>query len=138
MSEIVIALPGLPRGKGRPRFTVRGGHAVAYTDAKTASFEGALRQAGALAMAGRDPIDGPVLLRMTAVFPIPGSWSKTKRQQAASGVVRPTGRPDIDNIIKVVDGLNGIVWRDDAQITEATVSKVYGEQPSLTITVRAA
>lgn len=138
MTEIVIALPGLPRGKGRPRFTVRGGHAVAYTDAKTASFEGALRQAGALAMMGRDPLDGPVSLTMTAVFPIPVSWPKTKRQKAAAGAVRPTGKPDCDNLLKSIDGLNGIVFRDDAQVAEARISKIYGEQPSLTITVRAA
>lgn len=135
-APIVITLPGLPRGKGRPRFTVRGRHAVAYTDAKTASFEGALRQTAAIAMAGRAPLSGALALVMSAVFPIPESWSKAKKRDAAAGLLRPTGKPDCDNILKQIDGLNGIIFRDDAQIVEATVTKQYGDQPRLTIEVR--
>jgi Holliday junction resolvase RusA-like endonuclease len=136
MDAIEIVLPGLPRGKGRPRFAVRGKHAVAYTDDKTASFEGALRMAGGIAMGGRQPLDGAVSLIMTAVFPIPASWSKTKRADANVGNIRPTGKPDVDNLLKCVDGLNGVVWRDDAQIVRATVIKRYGSSPETVISVQ--
>ena len=136
MDAIEITLPGLPRGKGRPRFSTRGKFARAYTDEKTASYEGALRMAGALVMAGRDPLTVPLALDMVAVFPIPASWSKRKQADAVAGVVRPTGKPDVDNLLKCVDGLNGIVWNDDAQIVRATVTKLYGTAPELAIVVR--
>lgn len=133
---VEISLPGLPRGKGRPRFSARGGFARAYTDEKTASFEGALRMAGSLAMRGREPFVCAIALDMVAVFPIPASWSKTKREQAAYGAIHPTGKPDVDNLLKCMDGLNEIVWKDDAQIVRATVTKRYGSIPELVIVVR--
>ena len=134
-SKIEIVLPGLPRGKARPRFTVRGKHAVAYTDKQTESFEGALRMAGNLAMAGRAPLEGALSLSMTAVFPVPASWSKKKRADALANEIRPIGKPDCDNILKTIDALNGIVWRDDSQVVKAGISKVYGVSPEIAITV---
>ena len=135
--SVVISLPGVPRGKGRPRFSVRGGHARAFTDAQTESYEGALRLAASQAMAGEPPLEGALALIMTAVFPVPASWSKKKRASALLGDLRPTGKPDCDNMLKTVDALNQIVWRDDAQIVSALVMKEYGEQPGVTITVNA-
>ena len=136
MIPIEITLPGLPRGKGRPRFSARGGFARAYTDAKTASYEGALRLAGAAVMAGRSPLTCALALEMVAVFPIPASWSRRKKAEAEQGIIRPTGKPDCDNLLKCIDGLNEIVWKDDAQIVRATITKVYGSNPELWISVR--
>lgn len=37
-------------------------------------------------------------------------------------------KPDIDNITKIVlDGLNGIAYKDDNQITKIEVKKIYSE-----------
>ena len=35
----MITVYGKPQGKGRPRYTVRGGHAVAYTPEGTRKYE---------------------------------------------------------------------------------------------------
>ena len=136
MDAIEITLPGLPRGKGRPRFAKRGKFVKVYTDEQTQSYEGALRLAGSIAMAGREPLVCALSLEMVAVFPIPASWSKRKQADAVAGAIRPTGRPDCDNIMKVCDGLNAIVWKDDAQIVRATITKRYGTTPELSIVVR--
>lgn len=133
--SVCIVLPGLPRGKGRPRFSSRGGFARAYTDQQTESYEGALRLAASQAMSGEAPLDGPLVLAMVAVFPVPMSWSKKKRTEALAGGLRPTGKPDCDNLLKTIDSCNGIVWHDDAQIVTAMVCKKYGEQPSMEIQV---
>ena len=38
----------------------------------------------------------------------------------------PTKTPDIDNLLKtVLDGLNGVAFRDDAQVCEVVASKRY-------------
>lgn len=136
---VTIELRGPPQGKGRGRVgRGAGGRPVVFTPAATRSYEGMLRLAAAEAMRGRLPIDGPILLEMVATFPVPASWSVRKRQQALDGILSPTTKPDADNLLKVVDALNEIVWRDDKQIVVAMVTKRYGAEPGLSIKAQAA
>lgn len=139
-AAIVIAVPGPVRGKGRHRSRIvktrDGSQFIAnYADAATRSYEGMLRAAAVDAMAGRPLLDGPVLVKIVAVFAVPASWSKRKRADALAGVIRPTVKPDLDNTLKLCDALNGIVWRDDAQVVTATGRKIYGDRPGLSIEV---
>ena len=131
-APVTIILAGEPRGKGRPRF----GNGRSYTDAKTQHYEAALRIAAMDAMGARRPIEGPVVVNIEARVPVPASWSQKRRQSALSGEVRPTTKPDIDNIVKTWDALNHVVFNDDRQIVEAAVRKVYHEKPALIITVK--
>ena len=87
-------------------------------------------------MRGKQPLQGPLAVNVTALMPVPASWSNKKRDAALAGTIRPTGRPDCDNIFKVVDALNKIVWLDDAQIVEARAVKFYSESPALRIEVQ--
>lgn len=136
MMPITITIAGPPRGKGRPRATVMGGKVRAYTDARTRNYEGMVRQAGAEAMAGRVPLDGPLVARMVAYFAVPESWPAKRKRAALAGELRPIGGAfDCDNLLKVLDGLNGIVFVDDNQVVEANVSKHYRERPRLEIEV---
>lgn len=130
---VTIVVQGQPIGKARPRFTRRGD---VYTPAATAVYEQQLAWAAKEEMRGAEPIQGPVRMYFRAIFAIPQSWSTAKRQQALLGIIRPTGKPDADNIQKVIaDALNGIAYRDDSQITEMAGSKRYGEQPMVVVTV---
>ena len=133
---IRISVPGAPVGKGRPRFVRVTGRT--YTPAKTANYEAILAAAGGMVrMAiGEPPYDGPLQVRITAFMPVPASWSRKKQAAALEGAIRP-GKPDLDNIMKMMDALNGIVWRDDAQIAEARLSKLYASEPRLEIEVEA-
>lgn len=135
MSEpVTIVVRGAPVGKGRPRFT-RKGHA--YTPDKTRGYEREVALMAKIEMGSRKPITGPVAMSFRAVFPIPVSWSKKKQTDALLGVIRPTGKPDADNLIKAVaDSLNGIVYADDSQITEITGSKRYGAQAFVAVTIK--
>lgn len=131
---VTIVVRGNPVGKGRPRFT-RNGHA--YTPEKTRGYEQEVAWIARNEMGPRQPIEGPVAMSFRAVFAIPQSWSKRKQQEALLGVIRPTGKPDADNLIKAVaDSMNGIVYRDDSQITEITGSKRYGAQPCVVVTIK--
>lgn len=131
---ITITLLGEPRGKGRPRFSRRSGHA--YTPAETRSYEGALRYAAQEAMKGRVPLEGPLDVAVYARFSVPQSWSKRMRAQALCGVIRPAKRPDWENIAKMLDAFNEVVWRDDAQIVDGTIRKEYSERPALVVVVK--
>jgi Holliday junction resolvase RusA-like endonuclease len=141
--DVVVELPGPPRGKGRPRSRIAtskaGSQFVAvYTDKETRSYEAMLRYAGEQAMRAAGltaPLDCALRVRVTAVFSIPASWSMKKRDQARAGYIRPTGRPDCDNCLKQIDGINGVVWRDDSQIIEAVVRKYFGDNPCYMVEV---
>jgi Holliday junction resolvase RusA-like endonuclease len=53
--------------------------------------------------------------------------------------VLKTSRPDVENSVKgCMDALQGIVYRDDAQIVHLIARKCYGERPLLEITVTGA
>ena len=129
MTEVTFFVPGQVRGKGRPRFSRQTGRA--YTPATTAAYESTVAYAGHAAMQGKSLIEGPVGVKMTAVFGIPASWPAKRKREA----LHHTSKPDADNIAKCCDALNGIVWKDDAQVARISVSKVYGETPGLHVFV---
>ena len=131
---LTITIPGGTRGKGRPRF----GNGRTFTDQKTENAEAWIK-ACAIDQVGQPCLIGALSLRMVIDVEIPASWSKKKRAAALAGQVRPTGRPDIDNCVKLYcDALNKIVWCDDAQLTDLHVSRRYAEIPQTVLTVRAA
>lgn len=137
---ITIDLPGEPRGKGRVRFRIitpkgKSPFASFYLDAETAGYEKALAQLARILMRSRPPLEGPLRVLATATFTPPASWSGAKKTRALAGVIRPTGKPDFDNIAKMLDALNKIVWVDDAQVVDGRALKVYGAQASLKIEV---
>jgi Holliday junction resolvase RusA-like endonuclease len=131
--RVIIVLPGPPKGKGRPRFSRKLG--IAYTPTETRNYEGMLRDCAVNAMDGRPPIKGPVCLTVVSYFPIAPSWSKKKQTKAANGLIFPTVRPDVDNIVKMTDALNGIVWDDDRQVISCEVFKRFSRSPRLHIDV---
>lgn len=128
---ITFTVPGMPVGKGRPRASTRGGKVRMFTPAKTVSYEAELKHFATLALAGRDILLGPLRVTVTATFPKADSWTKKK----AAAAVWHTSRPDADNLVKCLDGLNGVIWKDDAQIAEATVRKVYSDNGTASLTV---
>ena len=133
MSSVTIELNGPPKGKGRARFVRKTG--IAYTPEKTRNYEAVLRFAAVVAMRGKLPMEGPVAVLMTAYFPIPTSWGAKKRLAALERAILPTTKPDIDNIVKVLDALNGVVFNDDKQVVSCSVSKLYCSRPRLRIIV---
>jgi Holliday junction resolvase RusA-like endonuclease len=54
---------------------------------------------------------------------------------ARQGKIRPTGKPDLDNIAKILDGLNMVVWVDDSRIVDLSLSKYYDDRPGITVHV---
>lgn len=136
LAPVVFVVPGEPVGKGRPRVGRVGGHARLFTPQKTASYEGLIAHAGHQAMAGRQLLEGPVLVELHIALSIPQSMSKKRKAQAIAGELFPTKKPDMDNVIKAIyDGLNGVVWKDDVQVVDAFVRKRYGETPGVKVRV---
>lgn len=134
--QVSFSVPGIPHGKGRPRAVVVNGHARVFTPKATRVEEGAVRLIAKSAMRGQPPIDGPVEVEIIAYMPIPRSWSGAAQRRAMVGLIQPTGRPDLDNLFKTYgDGMNAIVYRDDAQVVAISVRKVYSLEPRTEIRV---
>lgn len=115
---------GHPRGQGRPRFNRMGG---AYKSSEDRAYEQALQMAYWAEHAGKRPMEGPLVLRVKAIFPVPKSRPKQEQEWMRKGKIKPTCRPDIDNIIKaVLDALNGVAFPDDKAVTWLIGEKVYG------------
>lgn len=135
-SLIVVTVPGVPVAKGRPKITTRGKFARAYTPAKTRRYEDLIKIAAADVMQDRAPLEGPLLLSITAYVAMPKSLSKRARSESMDGILKPVTRPDADNYAKAaLDGCNGILFRDDSQVTDLIVRKRYSERPRLVITM---
>ena len=50
--------------------------------------------------------------------------------------VRPTKKPDIDNIIKaVLDALNGIAYKDDTQVVQVMAQKKYADKAFVEVAI---
>ena len=133
-----ITIPLEPTGQMRPRASVRGGHAFVHKDKKQASRESAIMAHVAQNMpVGR--FEGPLLLGVRAYLPLPKSKPKAWLAQARAGLVRPTVKPDLDNLIKQVkDCLTQMgVWEDDKNVVEYLpgTGKYYSTEPRWEIEV---
>ncbi|MDN4982242.1 RusA family crossover junction endodeoxyribonuclease [Bradyrhizobium sp. WYCCWR 13022] len=134
---VTITVQGPPQGKGRARAFIRGGRVGHYTPQKTRTYESLIFGAAVDAMGDRPPFEQAVEFTLRAIYPVPASWSQRKQQQAITGEIKPTKKPDLDNVLKAWnDGLNGVVYRDDSQVVLFAVEKRYGPQPLVVVTVR--
>jgi Holliday junction resolvase RusA-like endonuclease len=133
IDRVSFTVPGEPKGKGRPRFSSKTGHA--YTPARTRAYEAEVAKVAKIAMQGHKPFHGACTLLVIAYMPIPKSWPKAKREAAREGCLLHTGTPDYDNIGKVMDALNKIVWNDDAQVIDGRILKAYSDEPRLKVSV---
>lgn len=127
--NLTIIIPGVPVGKGRPKFARRGAFVQTYTPEKTASYENLVKVCAAESMKKwhiEKPFEGAVYVELHALMPVPKSWSKRKTAEAHEGSIRPLTKPDADNVLKcIADACNEIVWKDDSQIVDARVVKRF-------------
>ena len=122
-----FCIPGEPVGKGRPRFNSQSGRT--YTPSKTANYEMWVRECCREGFDGFFPPGTPLKVDIFAFFPVPASDSRVKRKKKLSGEIKPTKKPDFDNLGKIIcDAINHIAYGDDCQITDARVVKRYGSR----------
>ena len=124
MEEVHFIIPGRPVGKGRPRFT-RNGHC--WTPDKTVSYERDIKLSYWSTYGHRKyEADKALAVEIILYYPRPKNMAKYKRLMAQKGVLRPTVKPDVDNVIKaILDALNGVAFDDDRQIVQIECEKWY-------------
>ncbi len=144
-----IVIPGNPIAKARPKFAVRGKHAMAYDPqaelVKSSKKDLLFRcdeyfilndhQIPHFKASFRDP------KHVSLCFYIPIAESDAKHEKNAklwgpefSGEWH--SKKDLDNFVKwTCDIANGILWHDDSQIVELHAYQLYSEKPCTIITV---
>ncbi len=134
MTSFAFTVDGRPQGKGRPRTSRFGGRP--FTPAATVKAERAIATEAMIARGSRKLMTGTVRLSIEAVFRIPKGWSAKLKAAAVIGAIEYTGKPDLDNIVKLVsDALNGVVYLDDAQVQAGTLVRRYGSPERVEVIV---
>lgn len=138
MKQIKFSIPGNPFGKQRPRVAHNGNFSKAYTPKETVNYENLVKLMYQQAAKGWIFPDGSMLdVRIIAYYDIPKSTSKKKRRLMLEHKIRPTKKPDFDNIGKIIcDSLNLVAYRDDSAVVDAQVRKFYSENPRVDVTIR--
>lgn len=129
MSASTFFVAGIPQPQGSKTGYVVGGRAV-LADQNRARLKPWRAQVTETAAErwGRERLEGAVRLTVTFVLPRPKS---VKRKH-------PHVKPDGDKLLRALcDGISDakVVWRDDAQVVQYIVEKVYGDQPGAHVSV---
>lgn len=133
--EVKFTVYGEPKGKGRPRFSTKTGHAMTPKD--TVNYETLvhmeyMNQCGN----AKFPDDAMLDMRIKAYYSIPKSKSKKMKALMLEGIIRPTKKPDMDNVVKIIaDSLNNIAYRDDTQIVDCQCRKFYSDTPRVEVRI---
>ena len=134
--QIYFNVDGQPQGKARPRFKKVNNFVSVYTPAKTKTYEKEIKEAAIIAMGPLKPLETAVAVHLHMYASVPASYSKKRTKACLDGSERPTKKPDADNTAKAfLDAMNGVVYKDDAQIVYLTASKNYGVIPCVHVSV---
>lgn len=133
--EVKFTVDGEPKGKQRPRVSVKNGFAKAYTPKQTVIYENLVRYTYSSEVG--EKLNGEIEATIIGYFPIPKSTSKKERERMLTGKVLHTKKIDCDNLAKIIlDSLNEVAYDDDKQVCRLMVEKRYSEQPRVEIILR--
>lgn len=130
---IQFTIPGEPKAKARHRTTKKG---ISYTPKETIEYENWVKQCYYIKY-GQTMLEGQIKAIIKAYFEIPKSYSKKKKRRAIEErTLRPTKKPDTDNIAKaILDSLNGMAYKDDSAVVTLEVYKYFDEKPRVEVTL---
>jgi len=127
-----FTVPGNPTGKGRPRVTKNG----TYTPQKTKDYQKKVATIAVIESDNYFTSDEPLVATILCYYPIPKSMPKYKRKMIEEGTLYPIVKPDIDNVAKaILDALNGVIYKDDNQIVELHIKKLYSDNPRVVVKI---
>ena len=127
-----FTVPGEPKSKLRHRTTKQG---FTYNPKQNIEYENWVKQCYCVKHKQK-MLTGQIRAEIKAYFKIPKSTSKKRKKLMIEEKIRPTKKPDTDNIAKIVlDSLNKIAFDDDKQVIDLRVLKFYSENPRVEVTL---
>ncbi len=129
---IQFTIPGEPKSKLRHRTTKKG---FTYNPKQNLEYENWVKQCYWVKHR-QAMLKGEIKATIKAYFTIPKSTSKKRKKLMVEEKIRPTKKPDTDNLAKIVlDSLNTIAFDDDKQVVDLRVLKFYSEEPRVEVTL---
>lgn len=130
---MTLSFPGNPIPQARPRFDKRG--RVYDSQKKEKNFVRILIKKQMADKRILKPHEQKIFVYSTFYCPVPNSWAE-KRRESVYGKYKTT-RPDLDNYQKFyMDCMNGLVYKDDAQVVQMFSKKIYSDKPRVEIKIR--
>ncbi len=127
---IKFTIPGEPKSKLRHRTTKQG---FTYNPKQNIEYENWVKQCYWVKHKQK-MLTGQIRAEIKAYFKIPKSTSKKRRKLMIDEKIRPTKKPDTDNLAKIVlDSLNDLAYKDDKQVVDLRVLKYYSEEPRVEV-----
>lgn len=128
--QVKFIIPGPAVAKQRPRL---GRNGSVYTPNKTKNYERLCKLSyGNNYHFKEEFIEINILFK----FEVPKSYTKKRRSEALSGLLRPT-KADIDNFIKsCLDGLNKVAFEDDRKVVKIVAEKIYADVSETIIEIK--
>lgn len=126
---VAFAVRGIPVPQGSAKPFIAGGRArLATKSAPLMAWRTAIATAAGRRMGDEPMLAGPLVVE--AVFSLSRPVSLPRRVEV------PATRPDLDKLTRaLLDGMTGVVFRDDGQVTRLVVSKRYGPHPGVTVAI---
>lgn len=131
---------GTVQAKQSAKFRKIGNFIQSYQPSKVINYANWVKQCFVQEFPTHDPqiYEGKMLaIKTIAFFEIPKSKSNKYKELAREGKIRPTKKPDTDNIAKnIKDALNKIAFPDDSQIVTEIIEKWYSDTPRVEIYIK--
>lgn len=133
---IQFTIPGAVQAQERPRFSRVGKGVRTIDPPKSRSYKEVVKLV-AWQHKPQEPILEPIRLEVDVYLMPPKKYhTKPKQTLIASGELRPTTKPDIENLLKgIMDGMTGIIYRDDSLVVELVARKFYDLTPRAEVKV---
>jgi Holliday junction resolvase RusA-like endonuclease len=123
------------KGKARPRVNTYTG--TAYTPTPTKDYENLVKQYFKIKYPRYVALEGRISVKIVAQFKVPKTATKKDKALIEEGLLSPTKKPDIDNIVKIIlDAMNKMAFKDDNQITKLEVEKIYGSEEKVYVKIQ--
>lgn len=140
MTSYTLTVFGNAEPAGSKRGFYRPGLGVRIVDANPKSREWKNLVAKEAGLVARGFLEGPLLLEATFYRPRPASHygsGKNRGQVKASAPAFPDTRPDTTKLLRgIEDAMQGVLYRDDAQIVRQIVAKEWGAPARVEIRVQ--
>lgn len=137
MNKLTFEIPGNVQPQQRPKAATRGKVVTIYDPKESKEYKKYVA-----AVAEKYALDclitQEIKLTIDVYRPLTQEIIKShnKLTAAINGTLRPTKKPDIDNLVKgIKDGITNVIWKDDSQVTELIARKWYGESPKAVVTI---
>lgn len=136
---IQFKIDGKPQAKQSVKFAKIGNFIKKYTPKEMVNYSNWVKQCFKMTYPEHLPsefIDCYLKVKIVVHVEMPKSFSKRKQDLAYTLQLRPTVKPDCDNIAKnILDSLNGICYPDDKQIIMLSIEKIYDKSPFVEVKI---